>query len=92
MNHILVLFAHPAFQKSRVNKILVQGLDNIEGITFFDLYENYPELDIDISHQQELVVKHQIIIFPDAWKIPPAIASAGRSIQSLLIMEFRYPV
>lgn len=75
MKKILILFAHPAFQKSRVNKQLVHGLQNMEGITFFDLYENYPELDIDVKEQQALLSEHDVIIFhhPFFWYSTPAI-------------------
>ena len=72
---ILILFAHPAFHKSRVNKILVDGLSEIEGITFRDLYQEYPELDIDVKKEQELMEKNDVIIFqfPLFWYSTPAI-------------------
>lgn len=72
---VLVLFAHPAFQKSRVNKILVDGLSDTEGITFHDLYQEYPELDIDIKREQELLEEHDVVIFhfPLFWYSTPAI-------------------
>ena len=47
-NRVLVLFAHPALEKSRVNRVLVDGLEEMEGVTFHDLYESYPDLDIDV--------------------------------------------
>jgi glutathione-regulated potassium-efflux system ancillary protein KefG len=72
---ILVLFAHPAFHKSKVNKFLVEGLDNIEGVTFHDLYQEYPELEIDVKREQELLTDHEVIImqFPLFWYSTPAI-------------------
>ncbi len=75
MKKILVLFAHPAFQKSRINKILIQGIDSMEGVTFHDLYQAYPEMDIDIVPEQQLVDEHDIIIFhhPFYWYNAPAI-------------------
>ncbi|BAX81683.1 NAD(P)H-dependent oxidoreductase [Labilibaculum antarcticum] len=75
MKKILILFAHPAFQKSRINKILIQGLDDIEGITLHDLYQAYPEMDIDIESEQRLVDAHDIVIFhhPFYWYSTPAI-------------------
>ena len=63
MKKILILFAHPAFQKSRVNKELVSGVDKIEGITFHDLYQQYPEFDIDVAREQKLLMEHDIIVF-----------------------------
>lgn len=75
MNKILTLFAHPAFQKSKVNRQLVDALRKIEGVTFFDLYEEYPEMDIDVREQQQLLLKHDIIVFhhPFFWYSTPAI-------------------
>ncbi|GJM63478.1 hypothetical protein PEDI_40300 [Persicobacter diffluens] len=52
---ILILFGHPAFQSSHVNKYLVKGLDQFPGVTFRDLYEHYPEMDIDIDEEQRLL-------------------------------------
>jgi len=72
---ILILFAHPALEKSRVNRLLIEGMDNMEGITFHDLYEAYPELDIDVREEQKLLEDHDIIIFhhPFYWYSTPAI-------------------
>ncbi|NQU51383.1 MAG: NAD(P)H-dependent oxidoreductase [Bacteroidetes bacterium] len=75
MKKILVLFAHPAFQKSRINKILIQDIDAMEGITFHDLYQAYPEMDIDVKSEQQLIEEHDVIIFhhPFYWYSAPAI-------------------
>lgn len=75
MKKILILFAHPAFQKSRINKIIIQGLHEIDGITLHDLYQAYPEMDIDINAEQKLVDEHDIIVFhhPFYWYSTPAI-------------------
>lgn len=75
VKNILILFAHPAFQKSRVNTRLSVGLADIEGVTVHDLYQAYPEFDIDVPHEQELVEQHDIIIFhhPLFWYSTPAI-------------------
>ena len=75
MKKILILFAHPAFQKSRINKILIQGLDQIPGVTFHDLYQAYPELDIDVAHEQQLLLEHDVIVLhhPFFWYSTPAI-------------------
>jgi len=72
---ILILFAHPAFHKSKVNKVLVEGLSDIPAVTFHDLYQEYPELDIDVMKEQELLSTHDIIVFqfPLFWYSTPAI-------------------
>lgn len=63
MNHILILFAHPRFEKSRVNRALLDGVDGIPGVTLHDLYERYPDYDVDIGQEQSLLTAHQIIIW-----------------------------
>ena len=72
---VLVLFAHPAFHKSKVNKMLVDGLDHMEGVTFHDLYQEYPELEINVKREQELLLDHDVIMlqFPLFWYSTPAI-------------------
>ena len=54
---------------------MVEGLQDIKGVTFNDLYQEYPELDIDIKREQELLEKHDVIIFqfPFFWYSTPAI-------------------
>lgn len=75
MKNILILFAHPAFEKSRVNRVLVKDLDQVEGVTFHDLYEAYPDMDIDRNSEQKLVERHDVIVFhhPLFWYSSPAI-------------------
>lgn len=72
---ILIFFAHPALQKSRVNRVLIQAVQNVDGITFRDLYETYPEFDIDVKYEQELLKAHDIVVFhhPFFWYSTPAI-------------------
>ena len=72
---ILILFGHPAFQNSHLNKGMLEGLDNFDQVTFHDLYEEYPELDIDIDWEQELLLQHDVIVFhhPMYWYSSPAI-------------------
>jgi glutathione-regulated potassium-efflux system ancillary protein KefG len=72
---ILILFAHPALEKSRVNKHLTEAIQGIEGVYFHDLYQVYPDLHIDIEREQELLLEHDIIIFhhPLFWYSTPAI-------------------
>lgn len=75
MKKILILFAHPAFQKSRINRILIQGIGDLDFVAFRDLYQLYPEMDIDVKTEQELVEEHDIIVFhhPFYWYSSPAI-------------------
>lgn len=74
MNKILILFAHPKFEESRANTILVNAVKNLDGVTFHDLYENYPASNIDVDAEQALLKEHDIIIWhhPIYWySCPP---------------------
>ena len=75
MNKVLILFAHPRYEKSRANKALLTGLHGQDGITIHDLYEQYPDFNINIAHEKELLLAHQIIVwhFPFYMYGPPAI-------------------
>ena len=75
MKKILVLFAHPALQKSRVNSEILKQLQSLDGVTVHDLYQEYPEFDIDVAAEQELLAAHDIIVFhhPMFWYSTPAI-------------------
>jgi glutathione-regulated potassium-efflux system ancillary protein KefG len=74
-NNILILFAHPALQKSRVNRRLITYVRDIEGVTFHDLYETYPDFHILVAKEQELLIKNDIIVFhhPIFWFSVPAL-------------------
>jgi glutathione-regulated potassium-efflux system ancillary protein KefG len=43
---ILILFAHPALEKSRVNIHLTEAIKDMEGVHFHDLYQEYPDFHI----------------------------------------------
>ncbi len=72
---VLILFAHPALEKSRVNRVLADAVRDLPGVTFRDLYQHYPDLDIDVEVEQELLGAHEIVVFqhPLYWYSTPAI-------------------
>jgi len=63
MKNILVLFSHPKFEKSRANTALVNQIKDLDGVTFHDLYECYPDFNIDVLAEKKLLSKHDIIIW-----------------------------
>ena len=75
MKNILILFAHPRYEKSRVNRALLEGLQGRDGITVHDLYELYPDFNVDTAREQELLLAHQIIVwhYPLFMYGPPAM-------------------
>jgi glutathione-regulated potassium-efflux system ancillary protein KefG len=75
MSKVLILFAHPALEKSRVNKRLMLNFKSTYNITINDLYEEYYDFNIDVEREKKLLVEHDIIIFhhPFFWYSTPAL-------------------
>jgi glutathione-regulated potassium-efflux system ancillary protein KefG len=72
---VLVLFAHPALERSRVNVALLDAVRSTPGVTMHDLYEAYPDLHIDVDREQALLLAHDVYVFqhPLYWYSTPAI-------------------
>ncbi|HEY9626276.1 MAG TPA: NAD(P)H-dependent oxidoreductase [Coleofasciculaceae cyanobacterium] len=89
-NRILILFAHPALEKSWVNRQLLQGIQGLDAITVHDLYEQYPNLHIDVKFEQDLLLTHDIIVFqhPFYWYSSPAILKEWQDL--VLELGFAY--
>jgi glutathione-regulated potassium-efflux system ancillary protein KefG len=75
LSNILILFAHPALQKSHVHIKVSEAVKSLEGVTFHDLYEEYPDLSIDTKTEQLMLQRHDILVFqfPLYWYSTPAI-------------------
>ncbi len=75
LQNILILFAHPAIRRSRVNRRLLEKVRDLDGVTVNDLYEAYPDLDIDVDREQRLLEEHDVVVFqhPFYWYSTPAI-------------------
>lgn len=76
MKKILIIFAHPRFEQSRTQKALVKAIPHSEQITFHDLYELYPDFNINVAAEKRLLEQHDIIIWqhPFYWySCPPLL-------------------
>jgi glutathione-regulated potassium-efflux system ancillary protein KefG len=74
MKKVLILFAHPRMEKSRANAYLLKQIPTAGNITFHDLYELYPDFNIDVEAEKKLLLEHDIIILqhPFYWySCPP---------------------
>ncbi len=82
MKKILILFAHPAYSRSVVQKALRTAASDIKNITIHDLYDTYPEFIIDPDKEQQLLINHDIIIFqhPYFWYSTPSILKEWQDI------------
>jgi glutathione-regulated potassium-efflux system ancillary protein KefG len=85
---ILILFAHPAFERSRNHRYLLAALHDVPGITIHDLYEHYPDLLINVKREQDLLTEHDVIILqhPFYWYSSPAILKEWQD----LVLEHRW--
>lgn len=76
MKKILVLFAHPHYEQSRTNRILIEGIKDLEGVTVHDLYERYPDFNIDSFIEKDLLKHHEVVVWhhPLYWySCPPLL-------------------
>jgi glutathione-regulated potassium-efflux system ancillary protein KefG len=87
-NRILILFAHPAFHRSRVNSALLEAIADLEGVMVHDLYEEYPDLHINVPREQRLLMDHDIIVWqhPFFWYSSPAILKKWQD----LVLEYGF--
>ena len=86
MNKILILFAHPRFEKSKTNRALLQNIVERQGVTLNDLYEQYPDFNIDVDREKELLIAHQIII----WHHPFYMYSAPALLKQWIDLVLEY--
>ncbi|MFN4146303.1 MAG: NAD(P)H-dependent oxidoreductase [Runella sp.] len=73
-NKILVLLFHPRLEDSRVNAALVKAARKVKGVTVRDMYELYPDFNIDETREQKLLLQHDYIVWqhPFYWySCPP---------------------
>lgn len=76
MKEILILLAHPKLEHSRINAALIEAASQVPGVTVHDLYEQYPEFNVDIVKEQELLFGYEVIIWhhPFYWySCPPLL-------------------
>ena len=75
IQNILVLFAHPRYENSRIQESLINSIKLLPGVRIHDLYEEYPEFNIDVKREQELLLEHDIIVWmhPFYWYSAPPI-------------------
>ena len=85
---ILLLFAHPAQERSEINCRLFERARNTVGVTAVDLYAQYPTLYIDVTAEQHRLIEHDILIFqfPFYWYSTPPILKVWQD----LVLEYGF--
>lgn len=63
MKKILVLLAHPKYEKSRANQVLIGAVEDLPGLTIRDLYELYPDFNIDVAAEQAALQAHDLVVW-----------------------------
>ncbi|MEM7404815.1 MAG: NAD(P)H-dependent oxidoreductase [Pseudomonadota bacterium] len=75
MARLIVYYAHPGHKHSHVNRHMAEAAREVAGITFVDLYRDYPRFDIDVNIEQRRLVDHDVVLFqfPVFWYSTPSI-------------------
>lgn len=76
MRKILILFAHPKYEHSDANRALITAIKDLKYVQIRDLYELYPDFNINIQEEQELLFEFDVIIWqhPLYWySCPPLL-------------------
>lgn len=71
---IMAILAHPDLNTSRANRALCLELQRA-GVLLHDLYGAYPDWNIDVKQEQQLLLEHDRIIlqFPLYWYSSPPL-------------------
>ncbi len=69
MANVLVVYAHPNYNLSRMNKALINEINGINHVVISNLYKKYPDGKIDVVEEQRLILASDLIIlqFPYYW-------------------------
>lgn len=88
MARVLVLFAHPGQRHSKINVAMAKTAISVEGITFVDLYAEYPTFNIDIDAEQARLLEHDILVlqFPIYWYSTPSLLKEWQD----LVLEYGF--
>lgn len=72
--HTLIILAHPKIEASVINKHWLDALKKFpDKYTIHNLYEQYPDGQIDVQKEQELLLAHDQVVlqFPVFWFSSP---------------------
>ncbi|CCN72082.1 glutathione-regulated potassium-efflux system ancillary protein KefG [Vibrio nigripulchritudo] len=60
---ILVIYVHPDPDNSVANQVMINQIRGLDHVTVHDLYAHYPDFFIDVAHEHQLLLDHDIIVF-----------------------------
>jgi len=72
---IVILLFHPLIHQSRVNRKMLEEVNKMEGLSIRYMYDIYPDFHIDVKVEQEVLLKHDVIIWqhPFYWYSSPSL-------------------
>jgi glutathione-regulated potassium-efflux system ancillary protein KefF len=72
---ILLLYAHPDHERSIAHRALLSAVANLPNIRHHALYDAYPDFDIDIARERDLLSQARLVIWqhPLFWYSTPAL-------------------
>ena len=75
MSRILILYAHSAPHRSRVNRRMIAAAASLPGVTVSELYELYPDFVIDVEREQSLLAQADLVVMqhPIQWYGMPSL-------------------
>lgn len=75
MAKVMVIYAHPGQRFSHAGRAMAEAARGVDGLTFVDLYDEYPRHDIDVAQEQERLLAHDVIVFqfPLYWYSTPSL-------------------
>jgi glutathione-regulated potassium-efflux system ancillary protein KefF len=87
---ILVIYAHPAPHRSRVNRKLADAARMLPEVYVHDLYETYPDFHINPVREQALIAQSELLVFlhPIQWYSVPSLLKEW--VDVVLEPEFAY--
>ncbi|WP_036167357.1 NAD(P)H-dependent oxidoreductase [Massilia sp. 9096] len=73
--HVIVLYAHPAPQRSPLMRALASAAAELPGVLVRDLYELYPDFDVDGPAERALLEGARLAVFlhPIRWYGMPSL-------------------
>lgn len=71
----LLVFAHPALERGRINPAMADAVRDLPDLTVHDLYETYPDFTVDVPTEHKRLLAHDLIVlqFPLYWFSMPSL-------------------
>lgn len=76
MKKVALYLVHPEFEnESRINKALINAVKELDNVNVYNLYEKYPQFNIDVKAEQEILLQNDVILFqfPLFWFGSPSL-------------------